>query len=256
MATDRDGGPSWMMKRISEIWARWSAQGIAVDRCGVGFGGPVDFRSQTVTMSTHVGGWSGYPLVQELSALTGAKAMMDNDANVGALGEFTYGAGAGFDPLLYVTVSTGIGGGIIINGQIFRGADSYAGELGHLNVDPEGPVCLCGSNGCLERMCCGLWLERDFGKSAKDLLSDPEFARSYSVRLARGLKAAIMVLNPARVVIGGGISNAGDRLFDPLRAELDRQITSWSRARKDVVPAKLGDRSVLYGAVALANQSI
>jgi glucokinase len=103
-------------------------------------------------------------------------------------------------------------------------------------------------------MCCGLWLERDYGKPAKTLLDDEAFVRSYVVDLARGLKAAIMILNPARIVIGGGIAKAGDRLFVPLRAELGRQITAWSRARIDVVPAALGDDSVLYGALALAGK--
>jgi glucokinase len=119
---------------------------------------------------------------------------------------------------------------------------------------PDGPECLCGSNGCFERMCCGLWLERDYGRPASDLLKDPEFVNRYVVLLARGLKAAIMIVNPARVIIGGGLSKAGERLFTPLRKELDRQITSWSRARRDVVPAQLGDQSVLYGALVLAEQ--
>jgi glucokinase len=83
---------------------------------------------------------------------------MDNDANVGGLGEAVHGAGAGYDPLLYVTLSTGIGGGIIAGGDVYRGADSYAGEIGHLTIRPEGPECLCGARGCLERMCSGLWL--------------------------------------------------------------------------------------------------
>jgi glucokinase len=101
-------------------------------------------------------------------------------------------------------------------------------------------------------MCCGLWLERDYRKSAKELLRDPSFAGRYVVDLALGLKACIMILNPSRIVIGGGISKAGEALFGPLRAELDRQITDWSGARVDVVPAALGDDSVLYGALALA----
>jgi glucokinase len=100
-------------------------------------------------------------------------------------------------------------------------------------------------------MCCGLWLERDHGKPAKELMRDPEFVRRYVVDLALGLKACIMLLNPARIVIGGGISKAGEALFGPLRVELRRVITSWSAARIDVVPAALGDASVLYGALAL-----
>jgi glucokinase len=101
-------------------------------------------------------------------------------------------------------------------------------------------------------MCCGLWLESDHGRPAGELLRDPEFVKRYVVDLALGLKAAIMLLNPARIVIGGGISKAGDRLFGPLRQEMSRQITAWSRARVDVVPAALGDDSVLYGAMALS----
>ena len=115
--------------------------------------------------------------------------VMDNDANVGALGEALYGAGIGADPLFYMTLSTGIGGGIVTDGRVYRGADSYAGEIGHLNVEPEGPDCLCGSRGCYERMCCGLWLERDYGQPAKELLKDVRFVEKYVVCLARGLEA-------------------------------------------------------------------
>jgi glucokinase len=103
-------------------------------------------------------------------------------------------------------------------------------------------------------MCCGLWLEKDFGRPAKELLEDSEFVRRYVVNLALGIKSMIMLLNPARVVIGGGFSKAGDALFVPLRAELRKQITEWSRARIDVVPAALGDDSVLYGALALTQE--
>jgi glucokinase len=104
-------------------------------------------------------------------------------------------------------------------------------------------------------MCCGLWLERDYGKPAKELLQDDGFVREYVVNLAMGLKAAIMILNPARIVIGGGIAKAGEKLFLPLRTELRRQITGWSRARIEVVPAGLGDDSVLYGALVLAGET-
>ena len=179
---------------------------------------------------------------------------MDNDANAGALGEALYGAGRGYRPLFYMTLSTGIGGGIVLaDGSVYRGADSYAGEIGHLTVRPNGPFCLCGAYGCLERLCCGLWLEKDHGRSAKELMEDAAFVSAYVVDLARGLKAAIMLLNPARIVIGGGIAKAGDSLFVPLREELRRQITAWSQARVDVVPAVLTDDSVLYGALALAS---
>ncbi len=255
-STDRSGGPEWMFSQIGEIVRCWrEIQHFKPDRCGIGFGGPVDFPSQSITLSTHVEGWAGYPLVENLHKLTGGPTVVDNDANVGALGEYVYGAGRDLQSLFYLTLSTGIGAGIVIDGAIYRGADSFAGEIGHVNIVPDGPECLCGSRGCFERMCSGLWLERDYGCPAKELLLEPEFVKGYVVFLARGLKAAIMVLNPARIVIGGGISKAGERLFEPLREELNRQITAWSRARRDVVAAQLGDDSVLYGALALASDT-
>jgi glucokinase len=248
--TDKEGGRDWMLAQIAGVIAEWRRE-FRFERCGVGFGGPVNFEEQTVALSTHVGGWKNFRLSAHLADLLGVPVVMDNDANVGALGEALFGAGCGFSPLFYMTLSTGIGGGIYGDGKIWRGADSYGGEIGHLTIRPGGPECLCGAFGCYERMCCGLWLERDHGKSAKELMQDPEFVRRYVVDLALGLKACIMLLNPARIVIGGGISKAGEALFGPLRGELRRVITSWSAARIDVVPAALGDASVLYGALAL-----
>jgi glucokinase len=253
-ATNREDAAGSTFGQIEITAARWREVGFIPQRCGIGFGGPVDFPTQTVTMSTHVAGWGSYPLVEEVKRIAGAPTVMDNDANVGGLGESVYGAGHGRDPLFYMTLSTGIGGGIIINGRIYHGANSYAGELGHMNVEPDGPECLCGSNGCFERMCCGLWLERDFGRPASELLQDAAFVDRYVVRLARGLKTAIMILNPHCIVIGGGLSKAGDRLFQPLRREMGRQITAWSRASRDIVPAQLADDSVLFGATALAER--
>ena len=253
-ATDRAGGRDWMLARIAAITALWRERH-RIHRCGIGFGGPVDFAHQRVALSTHVAGWSDFDLPRHLEKLAGVLPVMDNDANVGALGEAIYGAGRGYRPLFYMTLSTGIGGGIVTDsGNVYRGADSYAGEIGHISIRPDGPRCLCGAHGCFERLCCGLWLERDYGRPAEELLKDSGFVQRYVVDLALGLKSAIMLLNPARVVIGGGISKAGDALFGPLRAELRRQITDWSRARIDVVPAALGDDSVLYGALALAKQ--
>jgi glucokinase len=271
-ATDRPSGREWMLGQIEAIAFAWKREG-AIDRCGIGFGGPVDFARQRVALSTHVGGWQEFPLSLYVQNLLGVPTIMDNDANAGALGEARYGAGqsgtehAGIErssaeqagakrgarPLFYMTLSTGIGGGIILeDGSVYRGADSWAGEIGHLTIQPSGPECLCGARGCLERLCGGLWLERDYGRPARELLHDATFVERYVVNLAQGLKAAVMLLNPARVVIGGGIAKAGDALFVPLRAELRRQVTSWSSARLEVVPAQLEDDSVLWGALALA----
>jgi glucokinase len=250
--TDRNGGREWMVAQIETIALTWKRE-VAIDRCGIGFGGPVNFARQQVALSTHVGGWQGFPLSQYVQDLLGAPTVMDNDANAAALGESLFGAGVGSRPLFYMTLSTGIGGGIVLeDGTVFRGADSWAGEIGHLTIQPGGPECLCGSHGCLERLCSGLWLERDYGRPARDLFEDTAFVERYVVNLAQGLKAAIMLLNPACIVIGGGIAKAGDALFAPLRIELRRQMTEWSGARLNLMPAGLGDDSVLWGALALA----
>jgi len=261
-ATDRSGGCEWMLGQIQALALEWkrAGDGVEIHRCGIGFGGPVDFARQQVALSTHVEGWRGFPLSRYVQDLLGAPTIMDNDVNAGALGEARYGAAAGDGgvergalPLFYMTLSTGIGGGLVLeDGSVYRGANSWAGEIGHLTVQPGGPECLCGARGCLERMCSGLWLERDYGRPARELLQDAAFVDRYVVSLAQGLKAAIMLLNPARVVIGGGIAKAGDALFLPLRAELRRQVTPWSGARLEVVPAQLQDDSVLWGALALA----
>jgi glucokinase len=257
-STDRAGGRDWMLARIADVIRSLGARYL-FDSCGIGFGGPVDFERQRVILSTHVEGWNDFDLPGFLTNLLGFVPVMDNDANAGALGEALFGAGRGYRPLFYLTLSTGIGGGIITHAAmrddcVYRGADSYAGEIGHLTIRPDGPECLCGARGCFERMCCGLWLERDQGRPASELLRDSGFVERYVVDLALGLKAAIMLLNPARIVIGGGIAKAGDRLFGPLRAELGREMTGWWRARIDVVPAELGDDSVLWGAMALATR--
>jgi glucokinase len=250
-ATDAGAGRDWMLAQIREIVTAWRRD-LVFERCGIGFGGPVNFAEQRVVLSTHVGGWHDFDLCGFVRDVAGAPAVMDNDANVGAIGEAEYGAGKGCSPLFYMTLSTGIGGGIYENGRVWRGADSYGGEIGHLTIRPEGPECLCGARGCLERLCSGLWLQRDYEKSARELMQDESFVDRYVVDLSLGLKAAIMLLNPQRIVIGGGISKAGDRLFVPLRRELRLQITNWSAARLDVVPAVLGDDSVLFGALSLA----
>ena len=258
--TDRAGGPEWVLRRIAEIAGAWMRE-CDIDACGVGFGGPVDFAHQRVALSTHVEGWRDFPLGERLREMLGGPVVIDvvidNDANAAALGEAVYGAGRGAGrPLFYLTLSTGIGSGIVLeDGSLLRGADSYAGEIGHITIRPDGPECLCGARGCLERMCCGLWLERDHGKPPAELLEDPAFVEHYVEDLALGLKSAIMLLNPARIVIGGGIAKAGDRLFVPLRAALKHHITDWSRARIDVAPAALGDESVLWGALALATST-
>jgi len=205
-----------------------------------------------VFLSVQVPGWEGFDLIREVESRFEVQAVVDRDTMVGALGEGFYGAAKGVLPLFYITVSTGVGGGLLTEHGLYRGKNSFACEVGHHIVLPNGPMCLCGSHGCMERMCSGLWLQRDYGDTAENLLKSPVFVMQYVVYLAQGLKNTIMFLNPAMIVLGGGISRAGDALFIPLRKELSKQMTSWSKVSIDVQPASLRDESILWGALKLA----
>ena len=133
-ATDREGGREWLLAQLAPIIGSWHNE-TAFHRCGISFGGPVNWTTQMVATSTHVGGWSDFDFPAWVHTVLGSLPVrMDNDANAGALGEYLYGAGQRCSPLFYMTVSTGIGGGILIDGKVLRGPDSWAGEIGHLNV--------------------------------------------------------------------------------------------------------------------------
>ncbi|BAZ50883.1 ROK family protein [Nostoc sp. NIES-4103] len=136
-------------------------QGITPSVIGVSFGGPVDATTGTVRLSHHVAGWENIPLKELLEAEFGIPASVDNDANVAALGEYRFGAGQGCHSLFYITVSTGVGGGWILNGKPWRGTSGMAGEIGHMVVDPNGPVCLCGKRGCVERLASGPYMAQN-----------------------------------------------------------------------------------------------
>lgn len=250
---------------------------------GVSFGGPVDAARGRVILSHHVPGWEEIPLRDELQNEFGAPASVDNDANVAALGEYTFGAGQGCASLFYITVSTGVGGGIIINGKIYHGADAMAGEIGHTIVDPRGPLCVCGRRGCVEALACGPGIARDArerlaakanaGAKLRALVgndlnaitsaivareaSSPEgdeLARSVMDDAARalgfGIGTVITLLNPERVVIGGGVSKSGERWWRIVRASA--RANTLPQMRVDLVPAALGDDAPLWGAIALA----
>ncbi|MDF5729254.1 MAG: ROK family protein [Rhizonema sp. PD38] len=136
-------------------------QGVKPAAIGVSFGGPVDATTGKVRLSHHVPGWENVPLRDLLAEEFGVPTRVDNDANVAALGEHRFGAGQGYDSLFYITISTGVGGGWILNGKPWQGAEGMAGEIGHMVVDPSGPMCLCGKRGCVERLTSGPYIAQD-----------------------------------------------------------------------------------------------
>jgi len=248
---------------------------------GVSFGGPVDATTGTVRLSHHVPGWENLPLRELLSVEFGVPVSVDNDANVAALGEHRFGAGQGCDSLLYITVSTGVGGGWILNGRPWRGMEGMAGEIGHMVVEPSGPLCLCGKHGCVERLASGPYMALT---AREQLRSQPEkgqllrtlcqgnlealTAQMVSRAASQGDELALAVLataswalgvaignvanliNPQRFVLGGGVTAAGDRFWESI-CRVARE-TALPEVHFDIVPASLGDQAPLWGAVALA----
>lgn len=250
---------------------------------GVSFGGPVDAVRGRVILSHHIPGWDDVSLRDQLQSEFGAPTSIDNDANVGALGEYTFGAGQGCASVLYITVSTGVGGGWIIDRKIWHGADAMAGEIGHTVVDPRGPVCVCGRRGCVEVMACGTAIARQ----AKEILTQEpgngielrrlagneiervtgalvaqaanngdELALAVMDDAARalgwGIGTAITLINPERVVLGGGVTKSGERWWRIVRESA--RANTLPQIRADIVPAAFSDDAPLWGAIALAEK--
>jgi glucokinase len=252
---------------------------------GVSFGGPVDAEQGLVLLSHHVPGWEKMPLREWLEERLGVPAAVDNDANVAVLGEHHFGAGQGCDSLLYVTVSTGIGGGWIVHGRPYRGADGMAGEIGHMVIDPNGPVCNCGKHGCLEALAAGPAIAR---RARERLAENPRAGQALRAlvggeveavtarhvsqaaeageelsrqvldeaarALGRGIGSAISLMNPQRVVVGGGVAKSGQRYFEAMRAAA--RVTTLPEMTVEIMPAALGDDAPLWGAIALAEDRI
>ena len=256
------------------------------DAIGVSFGGPVDATTGLVRLSHHVPGWENVPLKQILEEDYQAPVSIDNDANVAAVGEHSFGAGQGYDSLFYITISTGVGGGWILDGKPWRGALGMAGEIGHIVVDPRGPLCLCGKQGCVERFASGPYMAQNAremleneppsndGKVRGDILryltgSDLSLitgkvvstAADYGDEIAQevlyrgawalgvGIGNVANLMNPQRFVLGGGVTKAGDNFWTVVR-KVARE-TALPEVNFEVVRALLGDDAPLWGAVAL-----
>jgi glucokinase len=255
---------------------------------GVSFGGPVDASTGTVRLSHHVAGWENIPLKGLLEEEFGVSVGVDNDANIAALGEHRFGAGQGYDSLFYITVSTGVGGGWILNGQPWRGAGGMAGEIGHIVVDPAGPVCLCGKRGCVERLASGPYMAqnvreilekelpsrqvRQGGEVLRGLVGDnltlltgqlvseaaaagddlaKEVLHKAAWALGVGIGNVANLMNPQRFVLGGGVTKAGKDFWRVVR-QVARE-TALPEVDFEIVPAILGDDAPLWGAVAIAS---
>jgi glucokinase len=278
--TDRVAGRDWMLGQIASRCRELMAQTDApVKACGLSFGGPVDFPQQRVT-SVHSSGWKGFELGKWMEQTLGIPCRLDNDANAGALGEYHFGAGRGSKLMVYITISTGIGSGIIYEGKLLRGKDHMAGEIGHIPISDSDALCSCGGRGCLESFSSGAAIEsraREWGErrpervermielsggpeiTAKGLMlaagegDQPatEILKETARWLARGIVTVIRILNPEVIVLGGGVAQSGELLLKTLRGSLDEFSSPTITYSTEIVTAALGTYSALYGAAAM-----
>lgn len=235
-----DDGAAEIVKMANTI----APEGIA--RIGISCAGPLDFE-RGITYPLNLPGWNGYLLIDELTKRLGGRAWIDNDANCAALAEWREGSGQGVSTLVYYTISTGVGTGVVLNGKVHHGAHDTEG--GHQIVWADGPPCPCGSRGCLEAVVSGTGLRARFGKPAEEL-DDPAIWDEVAKYTAIGIANTAALLCPDIIVIGGGIIARGEQLFGPLRryaAEYIRLVPV-----PKIIPAGLDQDSGLIGAIVLA----
>ena len=236
---------------------------------GMGIPGPIDRRTGTIGSASILPGWVGLAPAEEMARRLQLTVEIDNDANVGALAEVYWGAGRGCSEVTYIKASTGIGAGIVISGQLHRGAVGTAGEIGHTTVDEQGPLCRCGSRGCLETVAGGAAVvEQVRSTRSKDLTlgrvlelaaaGDPACRRAIADagrQIGVSMAAVCNILNPELIVVGGHLSEAGDMLLGPLRESLRRYSVRAAVESVAVVQGVLGERAEMLGALALVLQS-
>jgi glucokinase len=241
--------------------------------------GPLDPINGIIVEPPNIPEWRYFPIQEFLQSTFNIPTAINNDANLAAYGEWTFGAGKGHSNLIYLTISTGIGGGIIIDNKLLSGVAGYAGEVGHMTINPQGPVCSCGKNGHLEAFASGpsivRWiksrLEDDSLRehfpegdlTAKHISDAAESGNELAIAAYEragkyiGLAIAdlIHIFNTPLVIIGGGVSRAGDLLFEPIRKSVHESVISDAYLDNlQILPAALGDDSGLLGALVLSRE--
>jgi glucokinase len=277
-ATLAQEGPKAVIGRI-EACIRDVARGTEV--ISIAAPGPLDPWKGIIHQAPNLPGWREVPLADIIHRTFKVPVHLNNDANLAALGEHRFGAGQGASDLIYITISTGIGGGIISQGRLLVGAKGLAGEVGHITLEPQGPPCGCGDRGHLEALASGPAIARraveemekgtetsitrlvegELSKVTAKVVAqaaqegDPlanSIFKEAGFYIGLGVTNLLHILNPELVIIGGGVSKAGDLLFDPIRATVkERAIPSIKEGVK-IVPAALGDDVGLLGAAAFA----
>jgi glucokinase len=261
------------------VRAVWPSSG-EVAAVGLGVPGPINFREGVLRFAPNLPGWNNIPLREMLRAELGVPAYVANDADVAALAEHRFGAGQGVEDMVYLTISTGIGGGMIFKNRLFTGGCGLGGEVGHMAIDPHGPTCSCGNIGCLEVLASGTaiarrvrerlaagetsilteWAGGDLSRiTAKDVNHAGQQGDALAVAvfeeagiyLGSALVSLMYMLNPALFVLGGSVTRAGDMLLNPLRQTVEARAPRAYREQTRILKAELADDVGLWGAYAL-----
>ena len=254
-----------------------------LDSISMAAAGAIDFDQGLVTSSPHLPGWHNIPLRDMVKEKYGVNTFLINDASAAALGEHQFGAGKGVNNLIMLTVGTGIGGGIIINGQLYLGAGGSAGEIGHMTIDVNGPRCSCGNIGCLETLASGTAVAReairrisqgersslteivsgkleditaetvDVAAAGGDSLASEVISQA-ATYLGVGMVNLVNIFNPEMIIVGGGMAKMEDRLLNPARRVVRERAFRLPAQAVRIVPAQLGEDAGVIGAAVFARQ--
>ena len=236
-----------------------------VKSIGISCGGPLDSKAGKILVVANLPGWDGFEIVKYLEGKFGVKAYLQNDANACAFVEWKYGAGKGTSNMIFITMGTGFGAGLILDGKLYSGTNDNAGEVGHVRMEKDGPFSF-GKSGSLEGFCGGGGISRlaermggEKGVSAKELAmrarAGDKFALSVFEKsgevLGRGLSILIDILNPERIVIGGVFMRSGDLFLPSMTRELEKESLSYALKVCEIVPASLSENVGDYAAISV-----
>jgi glucokinase len=229
---------------------------------GLGTPGPADASGRVAQVAINLAGWKNVPLADWLEEKCDRPTIIANDANCAGLGEFWLGAGKPFQHLILLTLGTGVGGAVILNGELFVGRQGTAGELGLITLDPNGPECNSGNRGSLEQHISVQAIRRETGLEPDELgrradagdLDAIAFWKHYGEQLGAGLASLIYVLTPEAIIIGGGVSASAAHFFPTAIATIEQRVLPSSRPDLQVLTAKLGNQAGMVGAAKLAWQ--
>jgi glucokinase len=262
--TPQPATPTAVVEVMVEAIAHLDPKQKAIAAIGVGTPGPADAAGRIARVAINLAGWRDVPLADWLESKTGCPTVLANDANCAGLGEAWLGAGRRFRHLILLTLGTGVGGAIILDGKLFTGHQGAAGELGLITLNPDGPMCNSGNQGSLEQYVSVQAIRRRTGKEPAELgvmaregnKFALEFWESYGRDLGTGLASLIYVLTPEAIVIGGGVSASAEFFFPAALAEIERRVLPSSRAGLQLLRAELGNQAGMVGAAKLAWQKV